>query len=48
VLSLSTLSTPTFFDDLKKCKEHYWKSEDDEESDEESDEDDEENEEGDD
>jgi hypothetical protein len=27
VLFLSTLSTPTFFDDLKECKEHPWKTE---------------------
>jgi hypothetical protein len=29
VLSLSTLSTPTPLDDLKKCKEHPWEIEDD-------------------
>jgi hypothetical protein len=27
VLSLSTLSTPTIFDDLKECNEHPWKIE---------------------
>jgi hypothetical protein len=34
VLSLSTLSTPTCFDDLKECKEYSWETEDDKKSEE--------------
>jgi hypothetical protein len=29
VLSLSRISTPTLFDDVKECREHFWEFEDD-------------------
>jgi hypothetical protein len=34
VLSLSTLSTPTPFNDLKECNKYPWKNQNNEESDE--------------